>query len=161
MAPCDSAVVPCFHRSLVFLHRHSLLWISSLLSPQAISPQPTAVLAPGLLSNHHAPAPSPCVHWWTHVPAWAPQDCGTDHLCSFHSVPSATDRLLQPPLTASNVSLLSQPILPLVRGLPQMWESLHCFISPLHPPGCRSCLSSSPPPPPFFLLSYPVMRGSL
>ena len=65
---CDSAVVPCSHGSLVFLHRHSLLQISSLPVPQAIFPQPTAVLAPGLLSNPHAPAPSPCalVHPHSH-----------------------------------------------------------------------------------------------
>ena len=55
---CDSAVVPCF-QCLVFLHRHSLLWISSLpspslsplsqqqFSPQACSPAPT----------HQLPAP--------------------------------------------------------------------------------------------------------
>ena len=63
MAPpsaCDSAVVPCFHGSSVFLRRYSLLQISSLPSPQ-----PIAVLAPGLFSNPHAPAPSPlhtCEH---------------------------------------------------------------------------------------------------
>ena len=65
---CDSAVAPCFRGSPVFLHRHSLLRISSLLSPQAVSLQPTAFLTLGLLSNPHAPAPSPCAHQWTHIP---------------------------------------------------------------------------------------------
>ena len=65
---CDSAVVPCFHGSLAFLCRHSLLWISSLPSPQSISPHPTAVLAPSLFSNPHKRAPSLLAHLWTHIP---------------------------------------------------------------------------------------------
>ena len=59
---CDSAVAPCFHGSPVFLHRHSLLWLSSLPSPQSVSPQPTAVLTLGLFSSPHAPALSPLAH---------------------------------------------------------------------------------------------------
>ena len=65
---CDSAVAPCFHGSPVFLCRYSLLQISSLPSPQSVSPQPTATLAPGLFSSPRAPAPSPLAHLWTHVP---------------------------------------------------------------------------------------------
>ena len=58
----------CFHGSPVFLHRHSLLRLSSLPSPQSISPQPTAVLTLGLFSSPHALAPRPLAHLWTHVP---------------------------------------------------------------------------------------------
>ena len=58
----DSEVAPCFHGYPVSLKRHSLLQISSLQFPQAISPWSTAVFAPGFLSKPHAPAPSPCVH---------------------------------------------------------------------------------------------------
>ena len=64
-SPAWLSITPCFHGSPVFLHRHSLLRISSLLSPQSISPQPTAVVAPGLFSNPHAPAPSPLAHLWS------------------------------------------------------------------------------------------------
>jgi len=48
---CDSTVVPWFHGSLVFLQRHSILHISSLLFLQAVFPQLVAVLFLGLLSN--------------------------------------------------------------------------------------------------------------
>ena len=48
----------------------------------------------------------------THVLVWGVQGCGMDHLCRSHSVLSATDQLFHPPLTASNVPLLSQVISP-------------------------------------------------
>ena len=54
-----STVSPCFCVSLDFLHKHSRFWITSLLSPQAVSSQPMAVFSLGLLSNLHIPAPSP------------------------------------------------------------------------------------------------------
>ena len=72
-----------------------------------------------------------------------------DLLCSSHSVLSATDWQFHPLLTASHASLLSQPISPLVKGLPQMWEPLLCFS---YPPGVQvpsRFLSSS-----FSLLSF-------
>ena len=59
---CYSTVVPCFHGSPGLLHRHSMLWISSLPSSQVVSSQPTAVLPLGLLSNPHTPSPSPHAH---------------------------------------------------------------------------------------------------
>ena len=37
----------------------------SLLSPQDVSSQSTAVLCLGLLSKPHISGPSPCVQWWT------------------------------------------------------------------------------------------------
>ena len=43
----DSAVLPCFHGCLVFLHRYFPTTISSLTSPQSVSPQSTAALALG------------------------------------------------------------------------------------------------------------------
>ena len=117
--------------------------------PQSISLQPTAVLLPGLLSSPHVPAFSPRVHWRTHVPVWGAQACGTDHLCSSHSVLSATDWPFHPPLTASDAPLLFQLISPSVKGLPRMWESLLCFSSP---PGAQNsfCFLSSS----FSLLSF-------
>ena len=66
-----------------------------------------------------------------------------DHLCSSHSVLSATDQPLHPLLTASNASLLSQSISPSERGFPQVRESLLCFRSPT--PGHRFCPTSSHP----------------
>ena len=151
-----SAVVPCFYGSLGFLHKHSRLPISSLPSPQAVSSQPTAVLPPGLLSNPHVPALSPRVHRQTHAPVWGTHACGTDRLCRSHSVPSATDQPFHPPLTASDAPLLSQVILPSVRGLPWMREPL-CFS---FPEGHRSCPTFCPLIFPFFLSSYPVMQAS-
>lgn len=78
-------------------------------SPQAISLQSTAVLIPELLSNLHAPAPG-CAHQWTCVPVWSMYCHGTDCLCVSYSIQNVTEHLLHPPPTASNVSLLFQPI---------------------------------------------------
>ena len=50
-----------------------------------------------------------------------------DHLCSSHSVLWTTDRPFHSPLTASDASLLSQLISPLVRRFPWMREPLLCF----------------------------------
>ena len=60
-----TTVVFHFCDGLGFLHKHSWLWNLSLLSPQAIFSQPTAVPSPDLLFTPHIPAPSPHVHWWT------------------------------------------------------------------------------------------------
>ena len=125
-----STALPCFCGSLGLLHKYSWLWITSLLSLQAVCLQPMAVFAPGLLSNTHIPAPSPRAHQWTHIPVWDTQGCGTDHLCRSHSVLSATDRLFHPPPTASDVTLLSQLISPSVRGLPWIQEPLLFLSSP-------------------------------
>ena len=43
----DSAVSPCFHGCLIFLHRYFPTTISSLTSPQSVSPQSTAALTLG------------------------------------------------------------------------------------------------------------------
>ena len=125
-----STMASWFYGSPGFLHKHSWLWISSLLSPQAVSLQPTAVLSPGLLSNPHIPALSPCVHWQTHFPVWGVQGCGADHLCRSHSVLSATDQPFHLPPKASDVPLLSQLISLSVWSLPRVWEPLLCFSSP-------------------------------
>ena len=160
MAPppaCDSAVAPCFHGSPVFLRRHSLLQISSLPSPQSISPQPTLVLrACSPIPTHQLPAPlhtSECTS-----KSRAPR-ATVQTVCISHPVPFATDQLLHPLLTASDASLLSQSISPLERGFPQTWESILYFSSPTL--GCRSRPASSLPPSSFFFLSYPVMQGCL
>ena len=137
-----STVLPCFYGSLGLLHKHSWLRISSLLSPQAVSSHPTAVLHPGLRSNPHIPALSQRVHQQTHVPVWGTQGCGMDHLRTSHSVLSATDWPFHPPPTASDAPLLSQLISSSVREIPRMQEPLLCFISP---PGTQipSCFLSS------------------
>ena len=49
----NSAVLPCFHGCLAFLHRH-------FASPWSVSLQSTAALALGLLHNPQTPAPSSC-----------------------------------------------------------------------------------------------------
>ena len=139
-----STVAPCFHGRPGFLHKHSLLQISSprpfSLSPcsqQKFSPQVCSPIPTLQLSAHSGHA-----HQWIHVPVWGTQGHGTDCLCSSHSVPSATDRPFHPPLTASDVSLLSQLISLLVMGFPWMREPLLCFSSP---PGLQvpSCFLSS------------------
>ena len=125
-----SIMMPCFYGSPGFFHKHSRLQISSLLSPHAVSSHPAAVLSLGLLSNPHVPAPSPHVHWWTHVPGQGTQDCGMDCLCRSHSVLPAKDRPFHYPLTAPVAPFLSQLISLLVRGFPHMKEPLHSFSSP-------------------------------
>ena len=155
---CDSAVVPCFHDRPVFLCRHSLLWISSLPSPQSVSPQPTAVLALGLFSNPTLQLPAP-FHTCEHTSQSGAHMAVVQTICISHSVPSATDCPLHPLPAASNAFLLSQSISLSERGFPPIRESLLCFSSPA--PGCRSRPASSPPPSPFFIPSYPVMQGSL
>ena len=108
----DSVVVPCFRDSSVFLQRHSLLQMSSILSPRVISLQPTAVLAPGLLSNTHALASRPCAHQYTCVPV---QGIYSSWHIDCRVVLTLT-RLSQISCftlpVASNASLLSQPISP-------------------------------------------------
>ena len=83
MAPsptCDSAVSPCFHGCLAFLHRHlspqSLP--SCLLSPFLHSQQ--AALALGFLHNPCAPAPGCCSFQDTCVPIQGMYGCGKDCL---------------------------------------------------------------------------------
>ena len=116
-----------------FLHKHSWLWISFLLSPQAVSSQPIAVISVDLLSNPHVPAPSPHVHWRTHVPvctcrAVAPTVCVGLTLSCLPQQP------FLPPPAASDVPLLSQLISPLVRWLPRMQE---CLLFLPSPPGVQ------------------------
>ena len=93
---CHSTVALCFYGSLGLLHEHSWLWSSTLLSLQAVSIQPTAVLSADLLSQPHIPALSPAPHQWTCLRRGT-QGCGTDHLCRSHSVLPATDQLSRSP----------------------------------------------------------------
>ena len=156
---CHLILALCFYGSPGFLHKHSWLWISSLLSPQAVSLQPTAVLSPGLLSKPHVPTPRPCAHQWTLISGRGMQGCGTDCLCRSHSVLPATDQLLHSLPIASEAPLLPQLIFPQVSVLPWMQEPLLSFSYPTQ--GCRSHPASSPLLFPFsFPSSYPVMQGS-
>ena len=54
--------------------------ISSLTSPQSVSPQSTAALALGLLRYPYTPAPSCCAFSGTCVPVWGMYGCGKDCL---------------------------------------------------------------------------------
>ena len=54
--------------------------VSSLTSPQSISPQLTAALALGLLHNPQTPAPSCCTFQGTCVPIQGMYGCGKDCL---------------------------------------------------------------------------------
>ena len=110
-----SAMALHFYESLDFLHEHSWLQSSSLLSPQSTSVQPTAALSLGLLSNPCVPSPRPRPHQQTHVSDWGTHGCGTDHLCRSHSVLPATDWLLRsPPSPRSPSSVLAD--LPAAEG---------------------------------------------
>ena len=145
----------CFYCIPRFLHNHSQLRTSSLLSPQAFSLQPTVVLSQGFLSKSQVPTPSPHLHLQTHVSGWGAHSCGMDHLCKSHFILPATDRLLHSPSIAPEAPLLSQLISPLVRGLPRMWEPLLSFGSPYPWVPVLSCfLSSSFFPSFFFHYSY-------
>ena len=54
--------------------------ISSLTSPQSVSPQSTAALTLGSLHNPLIPAASCCVFQETNIPAWDMYSCGKDCL---------------------------------------------------------------------------------
>ena len=54
-----STMAPRFSGGPRFLRKHSLLWSSSLLSPQAVSSRPTAVPSPGLLPDLMLQPPAP------------------------------------------------------------------------------------------------------
>lgn len=91
-----------FYGILGFLQQYSWLWSSSLLSPQAVSRQPIAVLSSGLFSKPHIPH-----HIGTpHLPPSTSGDAclrlryaglRTARLWTSHSVPPATDRLRHSP----------------------------------------------------------------
>ena len=92
--------------------------VSSLISPQSVSPQSTAALVLGLLHNPQTLAPSHCAFQGTSVPLWGMCGCGKDWLsfylgCHWSAVS----------LSALNVSPLTQTIAP-------MWGSDPCFSSP-------------------------------
>lgn len=135
---CHSTLAPCFHGSLGFLQKHSLLCISSLPSPQVASLQPTTVILLDFLRRPCIPAPSPSAHWQTHILTCGVQGCCLDHLRRSHSVLSATDWSFHPYQAPSNAPLLSQLISPPVRGFSWMWE-----LSTLQvPQGFRFCPTS-------------------
>ena len=151
---CDSAVAPCFHGSPVFLHRHSLLQISSLPSPRpsphsqqhfslwACSPIPTHQLLTLSHTCKHTSQSGACrAEVWT--------------ICVFLTLCPVCHRLATSPSPNSLKCFPSVPInfpngegvSPSERGFPRIQESLLCFSSPV--PGCRSH-PASPPPSPFF-----------
>ena len=76
----DSAVSPCFHGCLIFLHRYFPTTISSLTSPQSVSPQSTAALALRLLHDPQTPAPSCCTFQGTCIPVQGIYGCSKDCL---------------------------------------------------------------------------------
>ena len=126
------------------------LRISSLLSPQAVSSQPRAVLSLGLLPKPLVPAPSPRLHRGHTSQAGARTVC-VGLILSCHR-PGAAFSCKSP---QSSPSVPSD--LPAGEGVPRMQEPLLSFCCPSK--GCRSRPTSSPLFP-FFLSSYPVMRGS-
>ena len=73
----DSAVSPCFHGSLAFLHRHFPPQ-SPPSHPLDPSLQSTAALIPGLLHDPQTPAPSHCAFQGTCVPVRGLYGCGKD-----------------------------------------------------------------------------------
>ena len=87
-----STMTPCFYSVLGFFCKLSWLWSSLLLSLQAVSSQPTAVLSLDPLSKSHFPAHSPSPHQETHNSGV--QGCGMDHACSSYFVLPSTDWLL-------------------------------------------------------------------
>lgn len=117
--------MPCFHDSSVFLQRHFLLQISSILFPWVISLQPTAVLAPGLLSNPHALASPLCTP--VHM-------CSSPGYVQFVGYRLSVWFLLYPDCHRSAASSSS--------------NSLKCFPSvPVDFPRCNNPFSASAPRP--------------
>ena len=88
MAPApthDSALSPYFCGCPASLHGHlppqaSPTTISSLTSPQSVSSQSTATLAPGSCHTPQTPAPSSCAFQGTCVPVRGTCGCGKDCL---------------------------------------------------------------------------------
>ena len=112
-----STMALCSYVGLGFLNEHSQLWNSSLLSPQAISSQPTTVPPPGLLSTPTLFQPPAPMCTGKYISGLGTQGCGKDYLCRSHSVLPATGQLLHSPPIAPKTPLLSQNISLLVRGL--------------------------------------------
>ena len=126
---CHSTVALCFYGSLGLLHEHSWLWSSTLLSLQAVSIQPTAVLSADLLSQPHIPALSPAPHQWTYVSGGAHRAVALT-ICvglTLSCLPQTSCHAL---LQAPEAPLLFLMITLLVRGLPWVWEPLFSFSSP-------------------------------
>ena len=146
---CDSALIPCLHGCLAFLHWHFPLQSppSHLLS---LSPtQSTAGLALGLLSNPYAPAPSKLVSlsWVGRAAA------GIVHVI-----------LIPFSLSQSSLSTLQHSHMLLVcpKQLPRCGDLTPAFSSP--PPGPLTRCRSSPSHPPLFSLLPSfcwVLRGSV
>ena len=114
----DSAVSPCFHSCLAFLHRH--FPSQSLPShPLDLSLQSTATLALGLLHIPQTPAPSHWAYQGTLVPVWSTYGCGKG--CPI---------LILFRLPQSDVSLSALNVSPLTQTIAPMWGSDTCFSSP-------------------------------
>ena len=75
----DSAVLPCFHGCLGFLHTFPTT-ISSLTSPPSVSLQSSAAFTLRLLHNPQTPAPSCCAFQGTSVPVRGMYGCNKDCL---------------------------------------------------------------------------------
>lgn len=111
----------------------------------------TPVPSLGFVCKPYFSALGPHLHQQTDFSGWDMQGCGMDLFCRSHSVLSATDRFMCSPLIDSKVPFLSQLISPLVKGFPQIWESLRSFNS--HAKVHRSHPISSFLPFPLFFLS--------
>ena len=74
----DSAVSPCFHGCLAFLHQH--FPPQSPPSSRSVSLQSTAALTLGLLHYPQTPGPRHCIFQGTHVPVQGMYDCGKEYL---------------------------------------------------------------------------------
>ena len=127
----DSAVVPCFHGSPVFLHRHSLLCIfpSCPLSLYPHSQQQFSLQACSPVPMHKLPAP---LHTCEHTSQSGAHRAVVRTICLFltvsHLPPIGCFTLFQQPqmlpFYPNQFLSLSE------RGFPQIWESLLCFSSP-------------------------------
>ena len=140
----------CCHGSLGFPQRCFLLQISSLPFPQSISqgqqqslPQDCSPIPMLLIPE------TVCTVGYTSQSKALELQHGLYVCFSLYPI---IDFLLYLSPTASNCSLLCQPISLSVRGLPQVWKSLLCFSSST--PGCSSSPASFPPPSPFFSTSF-------
>ena len=120
---CDSAVLPCFHGYLAFLHKH--------FPPQS---PPSRPLSPSLCTQQK-PSPWNCSTFpKLQLPAAAPSRAPVSLSRTCMAAAKTVWFSFHLGCHISVVSLLALNVSPVIQTIALMWESDPCFSSPPHPP---------------------------